>query len=349
MSCLPYDQQDVLAAAPSLRAGRFPSRGRLCSASAAVPRVEAAPACSCGSAMALSQHLAGLCAVSAPLARVAAPRRSRAAPQRCSASKKPSSKASSAPEPSVPQPAQPSNLPARRSDTRVLRSQLAALSQDLMAYEPQSLPVDRCAAALAKSVGLQCRPPRRAAPRRRRAADAPRRNASQPLGAAHSRGVSRAVQHAFGPRNPACGQQVRFRGRLAAGLPRALAAARALTLPRTRGSLAAAARRCPQPAPRRVVCGQCLHPAVDGRRRVDRHREPARRCARRLAPAALRPRRPARQCGSRRRGPFVPVSLLQLSPPRSSRPAAPLLSPPAGTPAQAASTFTSFSCARTAT
>jgi hypothetical protein len=164
--------------------------------------------------MALSQHLAGLCAVS-PLARVAAPRRRRAAPQRCSASKQSGSKASSAPEPSSPQPAQPSNLPARRNDTRVLRSQLAALSQDLMAYEPQSLPVDRCASASAKSVGLLCRPPRRAAPRRRRVADAPRRNASQPLGAAHSRGVSRAVQHAAGARNPAGRKQVRRRDRAA--------------------------------------------------------------------------------------------------------------------------------------
>ena len=109
--------------------------------------------------MALSQHLAGLCAVS-PLARVAAPRRRRAAPQRCSASKQSGSKASSAPEPSSPQPAQPSNLPARRNDTRVLRSQLAALSQDLMAYEPQSLPVDRCAAA-ACATKKRGTPPRR--------------------------------------------------------------------------------------------------------------------------------------------------------------------------------------------
>jgi hypothetical protein len=71
--------------------------------------------------MALSQNLAGLCAVSAPLARVSATRRSRAAAQRCLASKKSSNKTSSAPEPSSPQPAQPSNLPARRNDTRVLR------------------------------------------------------------------------------------------------------------------------------------------------------------------------------------------------------------------------------------
>ena len=119
--------------------------------------------------MALSQHLAGLCAVSAPLARVAAPRRGRAAPQRCAASKKSSSKASSAAEPSTPQPAQPSNLPARRNDTRVLRSQLAALSQDLMAYEPQSLPVDRCAAGVQASVGL-ANAGRAPAPRRATAA-----------------------------------------------------------------------------------------------------------------------------------------------------------------------------------
>jgi hypothetical protein len=89
--------------------------------------------------------LSGLVCLGASAALALPARRSRA-PARCSAAKRLAVQAS-AESNGGPQPAQASV--AKRNDTRVLRSQLAALSQDLMAYEPQSLPADRRVAGAA--------------------------------------------------------------------------------------------------------------------------------------------------------------------------------------------------------
>lgn len=89
--------------------------------------------------------LSGMVCLGASAALALPARRSRA-PARCSAAKGLAVQAS-AESNGGPQPAQASV--AKRNDTRVLRSQLAALSQDLMAYEPQSLPADRRVAGAA--------------------------------------------------------------------------------------------------------------------------------------------------------------------------------------------------------
>ena len=166
-------------------------------------------------------------------AALALPARRSRAPARCAAAKRLAVQAGAAEANGGQQPAQ-ANV-AKRNDTRVLRSQLAALSQDLMAYEPQSLPADRRVAGVALAA-------RRGAPRLvpgigfLPVPDALR--APQPE-RADSGGLSGSVQHSHRPGNPA-GRQ--------------------------------------QPPSGRMVGLQRLDVAMDGRRRVDGHHEPASRC-----------------------------------------------------------------------
>jgi hypothetical protein len=114
--------------------------------------------------MAVSQALRGGPAAAPPASLAAARRGGRARPlSRARAGKKGQAASAVPPEPpastaSAPGPATP------RRDTRVLRSQLAALSQDLMAYEPQSFPLDMSRHARVRRCCI--RPPVRGSERR---------------------------------------------------------------------------------------------------------------------------------------------------------------------------------------